>query len=417
MFSSFIQQQHQEKLQQLAQYNQFILNKQLNASIQNQQQHQFQQHHNNYNSLLNQHQINFPQIHQKQLQKFPSRNGHAESTFYAHQANRQKQNQATHFQRQNFPQQPQYQFTNSSITNKQKQELEWPEKDSKLAITGEQKKIILLILITKLKYRIMQLFITGQVPDNKRTQFTIPYLTQLIFILNLTTNIYFTLKGNIFKNRNDWSILTKLPISKQNTIHIRLDDEGPFGNDEIRCFILAHMSHLKLKSIPCVFCSNDCVIYDQFPLIDGTLFTSPCVRNSKMSVPAVVSKKEQFINAICLGCMTNGNRSVICKGCDRPWKYGSALQVGTLYKYDIIAASPCCQMRVECKNCKSAIVDFKNGEGGLEYFSQYSEKRTCQNCLSNDFHFVKSVEETYVVKKQIFKKIKFVKVFCFVLCI
>ncbi len=73
-------------------------------------------------------------------------------------------------------------------------------------------------------------------------------------------------------------------------------------------------------------------------------------------------------------------------------------QIGTLYKYDIIASLPCCSTRVECKRCAKPLVDLT--KGGLEYYSQYSEKATCQGCSSSDYHFIKSVNETFVVVKK-----------------
>lgn len=36
---------------------------------------------------------------------------------------------------------------------------------------------------------------------------------------------------------------------------------------------------------------------------------------------------------------------------------GSALQVGTMYSYDIFAASPCCVKRLKCKTCHQIAVD------------------------------------------------------------
>lgn len=60
--------------------------------------------------------------------------------------------------------------------------------------------------------------------------------------------------GNMFNCRQDWTILTKVPVSKQNSIHIRLDDEGPYGNDETRCFLLSHLSTLGIREISCVIC-------------------------------------------------------------------------------------------------------------------------------------------------------------------
>lgn len=77
--------------------------------------------------------------------------------------------------------------------------------------------------------------------------------------------------GNIFEKRDEWSVLSRVPISKQNTVHIRLEDEGPYGNDETRCFVLSHFSSLGIKKLNCVFCSADLVVYDRFPLIDGKI--------------------------------------------------------------------------------------------------------------------------------------------------
>jgi hypothetical protein len=60
--------------------------------------------------------------------------------------------------------------------------------------------------------------------------------------------------GNMFNSRKDWSILSQVPLSKQNSIHIRLDDEGPYGNDETRCFLLSHFSALGIRTMACVAC-------------------------------------------------------------------------------------------------------------------------------------------------------------------
>ncbi len=60
--------------------------------------------------------------------------------------------------------------------------------------------------------------------------------------------------GNMFNSRKDWSILNQVPLNKQNSIHIRLDDEGPYGNDETRCFLLSHFSTLGIRTMACVAC-------------------------------------------------------------------------------------------------------------------------------------------------------------------
>jgi hypothetical protein len=223
--------------------------------------------------------------------------------------------------------------------------------------------------------------------------------------------------GNIFQKRDDWSLLDKLPVNKQNTIHLRLEDDGPYGNDEIRCFVLSHFSSLGLKEIPCVFCDCNLVIYDRFPLIDGTLFLSPISYDSKRSIPTRLSSNEkndknsshhkpndliqkvkhQYINAICLKCLTHQkDHDIKCKYCNTTWqsKGGSALQVGTLYKYDIFAAFPCCQPRLDCLKCSTHII---NADSAChEYFSAFSDEKECHKCKTRAYHFVKPLDEIYV---------------------
>jgi hypothetical protein len=101
--------------------------------------------------------------------------------------------------------------------------------------------------------------------------------------------------GNIFQKRDDWSILGKLPINKQNSIHIRVNDEGPYGNDEIRCFVLGHLSSKSVTDITCVMCACNMIVYDRFPIVDGILFVSPFNYNPTKSIPTPLSNKSQFM--------------------------------------------------------------------------------------------------------------------------
>lgn len=78
--------------------------------------------------------------------------------------------------------------------------------------------------------------------------------------------------GNIFEHRQDWSILNRLPLHKRNAIHIRLEDEGPYGNDETRCFVLSQLSMVGCTEVTCTVCGQSMVVYDRYPLVDGTLF-------------------------------------------------------------------------------------------------------------------------------------------------
>jgi hypothetical protein len=78
--------------------------------------------------------------------------------------------------------------------------------------------------------------------------------------------------GNIFEHRQDWSILNRLPLHKRNAIHIRLEDEGPYGNDETRCFVLSQLSMVGCTDVICTVCGQSMIVYDRYPLVDGTLF-------------------------------------------------------------------------------------------------------------------------------------------------
>lgn len=47
--------------------------------------------------------------------------------------------------------------------------------------------------------------------------------------------------------------------------------------------------------------------------------------------------------AICVDCL-EGVHKIVCIKCKSRWD-GSWHQLGTMYTYDILAASPCCQVR------------------------------------------------------------------------
>ncbi|CAF0976344.1 unnamed protein product [Brachionus calyciflorus] len=203
--------------------------------------------------------------------------------------------------------------------------------------------------------------------------------------------------GNIFQRRDEWSILSKLPVSKQNTIHIRLEDEGPFGNDETRCFVLSHLSSLCIKEMNCVYCSCTMIIYDRFPLVDGTLFVSPFMYDKNKSIPAIVANRQQYLNAVCLDCL-NGtkNHEIKCKCCKKSWQSlgANSLQIGNLYKYDIFAAFPCCSERLRCSKCNYKIMDYDSARN--EFFSYFSEEKDCPQCKSKGFHYIKSIKDVYM---------------------
>lgn len=48
--------------------------------------------------------------------------------------------------------------------------------------------------------------------------------------------------------------------------------------------------------------------------------------------------------AICVDCL-EGVHKIVCIKCKSRWD-GSWHQLGTMYTYDILAASPCCQVEI-----------------------------------------------------------------------
>ena len=219
--------------------------------------------------------------------------------------------------------------------------------------------------------------------------------------------------SNMFAKRDDWTIINCLPVHKQNTIHMRLEDEGPYGNDEIRCYVLSHFSSLGIKATACIVCREPMAVHDRFPLVDGTLFTSPVNYNPALAIPAALAlpstnKQQQqqsplsaaggaaFIYAVCLKCMMNEpEHEIKCRACSKPWQAmgGSSLQIGTLYKYDIFAAFPCCAWRLQCQCCQHEVCEATTVEAMA--FSQFSEARECQQCGVRAFHYIRPLHDVY----------------------
>ena len=103
-------------------------------------------------------------------------------------------------------------------------------------------------------------------------------------------------------------------------------------------------------------------------------------------------------------CMDGSHTSVRCRSCSTPWS-GTTLVIGTMYSYDVFASSPCCMPRINCKQCRRPVVDVQGGGDSktpvppLKYFSEYSHRAKCPHCGVEDYHFVKSLEETFQVEK------------------
>ena len=141
--------------------------------------------------------------------------------------------------------------------------------------------------------------------------------------------------------------------------------------------------------ISCILCHGTLIVFDRYPLIDGTFFLSP-LQHSKSSIPCQVDCKVQYLNAVCMGCLEGWNVSLKCKNCSNKWN-GSHLILGSMYSYDIFAAVPCCSHRLRCNNCSNPVI---SPESRL-YFSDYSHSLACTHCGIVGYHFAKPIHVTF----------------------
>ena len=62
--------------------------------------------------------------------------------------------------------------------------------------------------------------------------------------------------------------------------HLQIEDEGKHGNDDTRMFVLSSLAAHKKTHMACILCKEMMMVYDRYPLIDGTFFLSP-IQHSK----------------------------------------------------------------------------------------------------------------------------------------
>ncbi|XP_038818692.1 headcase protein homolog [Salvelinus namaycush] len=181
-------------------------------------------------------------------------------------------------------------------------------------------------------------------------------------------------------------LLTHIPRHKLNTYHVRMEDDAQAGQGEdLRRFILSALSASHRNMVNCALCHRTLPVFEQFPLVDGTLFLSPSRHDEiEYDVPCHLQGRLMHLYAICVDCL-EGVHKIVCIKCKSRWD-GSWHQLGTMYTYDILAATPCCQARLNCKHCGKPVIDVRVG---MQYFSEYSNVQQCPHCGNLDYHFVK----------------------------
>lgn len=203
-----------------------------------------------------------------------------------------------------------------------------------------------------------------------------------------------TTSGNIFRHRCDLSAFRGLPKTVRNSYHIKVEDDGPHGNDKIRSFLLTNLTRNRIRQVHCVVCECALPVFDEFPLIDGTFFLSPR-RYADDTLSVVFERRMVYLNAVCLGCLDGSKTRLLCRGCLTPWD-GSSLILGTMYSYDVFGAMSCCRSRLSCSGCQLTIDEPQN----LRFFSEYSRLTLCPHCQLEDYHFLKPLNDIFFFKTQ-----------------
>jgi hypothetical protein len=188
-----------------------------------------------------------------------------------------------------------------------------------------------------------------------------------------------------FPWRTDFgTMITILPRQKINPCHIKMDDDFT-QSDDPRSFILKALFSNSQTAVNCVICQRNLPVFANYPLLDGTFFLSPKELTSSGCIEMDLQSRTLYLTAVCMHCLQGKPQAVKCKFCNTKWD-GSHHQIGTLYWYDIFAASPCCDRRIECRKCGKPVAGMENGK---QYFSDYSRHFECPHCSFVDCHYVK----------------------------
>lgn len=56
---------------------------------------------------------------------------------------------------------------------------------------------------------------------------------------------------------------------------LQMEDDCPQGGDDTRLAVLRALGTYNYRTVQCVLCQGNMIVYDRYPLIDGTFFLSP----------------------------------------------------------------------------------------------------------------------------------------------
>lgn len=108
-----------------------------------------------------------------------------------------------------------------------------------------------------------------------------------------------------------------------------MEDEGNHGNDETRLFILSSLAQHHKSRISCVLCEDSMLVFDRYPLVDGTFFLSPKRHTSDcIEVNTFYLNSFFFFHSICFYFIYRTNSFFVYSG--QIWRPNTILD-GTLY--------------------------------------------------------------------------------------
>lgn len=184
-----------------------------------------------------------------------------------------------------------------------------------------------------------------------------------------------------FRHRIDYKGIEEyLPRDKFNSNHIKVDCEG-YAMEDMKTYVLSNLSMCGADEIFCVVCRMRMPVYDQFPLVNGLMFLSPALNSNEHPVYVKIDGQNKYIHGVCVQCLEG--KDVECSYCESTWS-GGEFQIGTLYKFDLFAAKPCCETRVSCKSCRKPLGEWSYPRS----YSYYSRRERCGNCYAFDYHCI-----------------------------
>jgi len=212
-----------------------------------------------------------------------------------------------------------------------------------------------------------------------------------------------------FPPRADFSDFTNIvSLTFLNPYHIMMEaaDGGQansFGVDHLRSHILSNLSQCNCRKLPCILCTEEMVVFQQFPLVAGLMYlTADNHGDTQKAKISNTIKKVQLENdnqhfnlhAVCVKCCQGYKRKILCNFCNQPWS-GIPFQLGTLYMHDVFACFPCCSKRRKCQECDNEILKEQDIED--MNFSSFSNEITCLACGLKRRPFIHSISTYRVV--------------------